>query len=210
MPRAAGRRAWLAALALALSPSSSKQGQRHGSPLVDQPGPRQQPAALVEVSTLDFVVSVGASASQDEIYAAEMISDELGKKTCGQALPVVAPNATAGRPTIAVGGAALAFLTKSKGLPALLPTGSAGTLGDDGYVIVGGGTRNWLALSGRAGSPRGTSYAAVEFLVSIPKNDDFPLKNDDFPLKNDDFRLANDDSLLANDDFCTNTGGSWA
>ena len=121
-------------------------------------GAAAAPSLLVPPSA--FVVSVGVNATADERYAAEMIADELGNRTCGQRLPVVETNATAGRPTIAVGAAALAALALQHfaGLPRqLLPADSAAALGDDGFVLIGGGSHRWLALSGRDGSPRGTS-----------------------------------------------------
>ena len=34
-------------------------------------------------------------------------------------------------------------------------------------LLIGGGSHRWLALSGRDGSPRGTSYAAIEFLGAV-------------------------------------------
>ena len=121
-----------------------------------------------------FVVSVGANASSDERYAAEMLAEELGSRTCGQAaLAVVTPNATSGRPTIAVGAAALEALAESASTaaPGLVPRlpaeDGAAALGDDGFVLAGGGAHPWLALSGREDSPRGTSYAAVELLEAV-------------------------------------------
>ena len=60
---------------------------------------------------------------------------------------------------IVVGAGAVSLLEATAGLPApLLPPDSGTALGDDGYVLVGGGSSKWLALSGRPGSPRGTSY----------------------------------------------------
>ena len=117
----------------------------------------------------DFVISVAANASSDERYAAAMIADELGKQTCGADIPVVEPQAASHRhPTIAVGSLAVAALAHSEGLPGpILPAKSAEILGDEGYVLVGGGPHRWVGLSGAVGSPRGTGYAAVEFLEAL-------------------------------------------
>lgn len=116
-----------------------------------------------------YVVALGPNATADEMYAAEMIADELGTKTCGASMKVINTTGSSTLPSrvIAVGAAAVALLERTAGLPALLPLGSATKLGDEGYIITGGGHSPWLALSGRPSSPRGTSYAAVEFLEAI-------------------------------------------
>ena len=112
-------------------------------------------------------VAVAGNVSADERYAAEMIADELGQKTCGGAMPVL--NATHATMltsnVIAVGAGAFALLQKAAALS--LPPLSADTLGDEGYVLAGSGKDKWAALSGRPGSPRGSSYAAVEWLEEI-------------------------------------------
>ena len=121
-------------------------------------------AAAAPVSAA-YVVTLAPSASADEQFAARTISEELGTKACGRALPVMAPNATAARSAVvlAVGAGALAALGRSG---VRLP--GQEVLGDEGYVLVGGGVQhNWMALSGRPGSPRGTAYAAVEFLEAL-------------------------------------------
>ena len=110
---------------------------------------------------------MAGNVSADERYAAEMIADELGQKTCGGAMPVL--NATHATMltsnVIAVGAGAFALLQKAAALS--LPPLSADTLGDEGYVLAGSGKDKWAALSGRPGSPRGSSYAAVEWLEEI-------------------------------------------
>lgn len=115
-----------------------------------------------------YVVVLGSDATTDERSAAEMIADELGNKTCGVRMRIV--NATSSRdfpamPCIAVGAGAVGMLERAEALPPLLPSDQA--LGDEGYVVVGSANGSWLALSGRRSSPRGTSYAAVEFLEAI-------------------------------------------
>lgn len=121
-----------------------------------------EPAKRIPVAPVSaYVVSVAPDASADENYAAQMVAAELGQRTCGHALPVVAPSVSA-RPTIAVGYGAVSALGR-----ALLPSNSTELLGDEGYVLVGGGVHQWLGMSGREGSPRGTSYSAVEFLEAV-------------------------------------------
>ena len=148
---------------LALAPSSSRSSEQ-----------LRQPSGAPLAPPLATVV-LAANASADERNAAEMIADELGTKTCGQALPVrnASHSSLAGGRVIAVGAGALRWLSRALaraggGLPLpLLPADSGRALGDDGYVLAGGGARQWLALSGRTGSPRGTSYAAVELLEAV-------------------------------------------
>ena len=99
----ASRQAQEALSQLALAPSSSRSSEQ-----------LRQPSGAPLAPPLATVV-LAANASADERYAAEMIADELGAKTCGQALPVrnASRSGLAGGRVIAVGAGALHWLGRA-------------------------------------------------------------------------------------------------